>query len=57
MTEQYTDEYKELYLAVRQMRRYDGVDKQKYIEAQRKVYDIAYAIQLNLEREEDDDDE
>lgn len=55
MTEQCIDEYKDLYLAVRQMQRYDGVDKQKYIEAQSKVYDIAYAIQLKLEREEDDE--
>jgi len=56
MSEQCIDEYKELYAAVRQMHRYAGVDNQKYIEAQRKVYDIAYAIQLKLEREEDDDE-
>ena len=56
MTEQCIDEYEALHLAVRQMHRYDGVDKQKYIEAQSKVYEIAYAIQLKLEREEDDDE-
>ena len=55
MSEQCIDEYEALYSAVRQMQRYDGVDKQKYIEAQSKVYDIAYAIQLKLEREEDDE--
>lgn len=56
MSKQCVDKYKALYDAVRQMQRYDGVDKQKYIEAQSKVYEIAYAIQLKLEREEDDDE-
>ena len=56
MSKQCIDEYEALYLAVRQMQRYDGVDKQKYIEAQSKVCEIAYTIQLKLEREEDDDE-
>lgn len=56
MTEQCIDEYKALYAAVREMQRYGGIDKQKYIEAHSKVYEIAYAIQLKLEREEDDDE-